>query len=60
MLQRIQFWDLKVFDDNSATLTCLRDENDPAVTQQIKFTNFPLKNIRFYLSDNVLMLPSEY
>ena len=60
MLQRIQFWDLKVFDDNSATLSCLRDKNDIAITQKIEFTDFPLKNIQFYLSNNTLMLPSEY
>ncbi len=60
MLQEIQFWKLQVNENQSAVLICERDTNDIAITQSIEFTDFPLKEIRFYLSNNVLMLPSEY
>ena len=60
MLQEIQFWNLQVKPDNSAVLTCERDKDDIALTQEIEYTDFPLKNVRLYLTNRVLMLPSEY
>ena len=60
MLQEIQFWNLRVNLDNSAVLTCERDTDDIALTQEIEYTDFPLKKAKFYLSSNILMLPSEY
>lgn len=60
MLQEIQFWKLRVNPDNSAVLTCERDSDDVALTQEIEFTDFPLEEVRLYLSNRVLMLPSEY
>jgi hypothetical protein len=59
MLQEIQFWKLVVNEDCSAVLTCERDTDDVAVTQNIPFTDFPLRSIRLFLEDGVLMLPSE-
>lgn len=60
MLQEIQFWELQVNPDSSAVLRCLRDTNDVALTQEIGFTDFPLDSIKLYLTEGVLMLPSEY
>lgn len=60
MLREIQFWELKVNPDRSAVLRCLRDTDDVALTQNIPFTDFPLDSIKFYLTQGVLMLPSEY
>jgi hypothetical protein len=60
MLRGIQFWNLRVKPDNSAVLTCERDMNDIALTQEIEYTDFPLEEAKFYLSSNILMLPSEY
>lgn len=55
-----QFWKLSI-TDNKAVLTCTNGDSDKAiVTQMIPFTDFPLPSIEFYLTDNVLMLPSEY
>lgn len=59
MLREIQFWKLTVHADSSATLICERDTNDIAITQEIEYTDFPLPEIKLYLSNNVLMLPSE-
>jgi hypothetical protein len=60
MLQKIQFWKLRVNPDNSAILTCERDSDDVALTQEIEFTDFPLESVKLYLSNGVLLLPSEY
>lgn len=60
MLQEIQFWKLTVHEDRSATLICERDQGDVAIEQQIPFTDFPLAEIKLYLQEGVLLLPSEY
>jgi hypothetical protein len=60
MLQQIQFWKLRVNPDNSAVLTCERDSDDVAITQEIPYTDFPLESVKLYLADGVLLLPSEY
>jgi hypothetical protein len=60
MLKEIQFWKLRVNADKSAILTCERDSDDIALTQEIEFTDFPKERITLYLSNSVLMLPTEY
>jgi hypothetical protein len=60
MLQQIQFWTIVVHDDRSATMVCERDTDDIAVSQQIPFTDFPLKRLRLYFQNGVVLLPSEY
>jgi hypothetical protein len=57
----IQFWKLEVHSDHSATLTCVRDtDEEPAVRQEIPYTDFPLEKITLYLCEKTLLLPSEY
>ena len=56
---QIQFWMLIVNADNSAVLTCERDD-EPVITQQIPFTDFPLSEVTLWLCDGVLLLSSEY
>jgi hypothetical protein len=60
MLQQIQFWTLTVNDDRSALLICERDSDDVAISQEIPFTDFPLKTLRLYYQGGVILLPSEY
>lgn len=60
MLKEIQFWKLRVSNDDSAILTCERDSDDIALTQKIEYTDFPLLGITLYLTNSVLMLPTEY
>ena len=60
-----QVWQLTVHDDRAATLLACADmdNNKPInvlVTQDIPYTDFPLSDIQLYLSDTVLLLPSEY
>lgn len=55
-----QVWNLTVNDDDSAILMVDDGDYNKITRQQIPYTNFPLRSIKFYLADKVLMLPSEY
>lgn len=56
-----QVWEVKVNEDKSAVLTMREDTYEPIkVKQEIEYTDFPLAEIKLYLIDNVLLLPSEY
>ena len=48
---------------NAAVLTCWEDtpkaESKPVIIQQIPFTDFPLKEIKLYLKEKILLLPDE-
>ncbi|HRE45316.1 MAG TPA: hypothetical protein PKY87_15275 [Terricaulis sp.] len=58
--QDIQVWTLMVADDRSALLKC-EDGNHGLITSQtIPFTDFPLPEITFWLTNGVIFLPSEY
>jgi hypothetical protein len=66
-LGSIQFWKLTVNADSNAVLVCERDLDDVVVEQKIPHTDFPLKNIKLYLTKMafgrehaVMLLPSEY
>lgn len=59
-LQEIQFWTLRV-DGNKGVLECEEDHGvPPTVRQEIPYTDFPLKEIKLYVCNNVIFLPSEY
>ena len=56
-----QLWELKVNENQTATLTMREDTGEPEIVrQEIPFTDFPLEYQKLYLVDKVLMLPSEY
>jgi hypothetical protein len=56
-----QVWTLTAKDKHNAVLVCREDSNTPVIIRQvIGYTDFPLDEIKLYLTDNVLMLPSEY
>ena len=55
-----QVWDLKVNADQTATLTCGDGNGLEVYSKPIPFTDFPEPGIRFYYSDWVIHLPSEY
>ncbi len=55
-----QVWILKV-KDSQAVLTMQEDTDAPVlVKQEIKYTDFPMDEIKLYLIDGVLLLTSEY
>jgi hypothetical protein len=53
-----QHWKL-IVKDNSGILTCDDGNGNILITQEIQYTDFP-QDINFYLTDNVLLLTSEY
>lgn len=62
MLKDFQIWKLTVTqtaNSKTADLVCERDTNNVAITQHIDCTDFPLPEIKLYLENGVLMLPSE-
>ena len=60
MLRELQLWELRVnLEANTGDAICLRKANDEAFRQHIPFTDFPLPQLRLYLENDVLCLPSE-
>ena len=64
-LHQMQFWNLKINPDHSATATCRADSDvPPAVTQQIEFSDFPLPEIDIWVIQDQLgmlaILKTEY
>jgi hypothetical protein len=55
-----QHWKLTIADDRTARLVCENGNGKVILRQIIDYTDFPLSQIAFYLTDNVLMLPGEY
>ena len=59
MAMEFQSW--KLFVQNKKGRLELQDGNGKVLRkQEIPYTDFPLKEINLYLTDNVLLLPSEY
>ena len=54
---------IKPFSGNKAVVTCWEDTPvigvKPAVKQQIMYTDFPLPEIKLYVKNKVILLPSE-
>jgi len=57
--EHFQHWTLKV-QDSSGTVTATDGNGHEIYKQEIEFTDFPLPEIQFYFTDNVLLLPGEY
>ncbi len=59
-----QIWELQVAtgkSHRSATLTMKEDTDRPIkVTQKIEYTDFPLTDVKLWLINGILILPSEY
>ena len=53
-------WKLQVRPDRSAVATADDGNDRVLVTQEIPLTDFPLDEITLYITDNVLLLTSEY
>jgi hypothetical protein len=51
---------LNVSDELVATLTIDDGNDNVLVTREIPYTDCPVGTYRFYFTDNVLLLPSEY
>jgi hypothetical protein len=51
---------LKVNEDRSASFAAVSDGDAVVHRQRISWTDFPLDEIKLYVADDVVMLPSEY
>lgn len=60
VIEAFQLWRLTVKPDQSATLMCEDGNNNVVYSKAIEFTDFPLDEIKFYYTDHVILLPSEY
>jgi hypothetical protein len=58
--QPFQVWKLVLGEGHSATLTCEDGNYDVVFRKRIEFTDFPLKEIALWFTDNTILLPSEY
>lgn len=55
-LNELQFWRLKVEEDNSAVLSVEWDLDEIVYSQKIEYTDFPLKSLLLYAMPTVLKL----
>ncbi len=54
-------WDLTLNNDGQgAKLICTDGNDNKLYSENILFTDFPLKHIRLFFQNNTLFLPSEY
>ncbi|MCC3411594.1 MULTISPECIES: DUF6876 family protein [unclassified Microcoleus] len=61
MLKDFQIWELTRQQECKFLLVCKEDsETPPAFQQEIEFSDFPLDEIKLWLSGGILLLPSEY
>jgi hypothetical protein len=60
MAESFQLWKLTVSSDCKATLACEDGNGREVFSKAIEYTDFPLKEVKLYFTDNVIMLPSEY
>lgn len=59
--EEFQVWTLKVdVEKHKAMLTCDDGNGNVVFTKRIDYTDFPLAEIKFYCTDNTILLPSEY
>lgn len=58
--QEFQLWHLKVKDDLSADLICTDGNGTTISEERVGYTDFPLPEIKFYVTNNTILLPSEY
>jgi hypothetical protein len=58
--QSFQVWKLTVEADSTALLTCEDGNGNEVSRKAIAFTDFPLREITLWFTDNVTLLPSEY
>lgn len=55
-----QTWFLTVSSDQTAILKCEDGNFNPVYSEKIIYTDFPLPQIKLFLTNNVLLLPTEY
>jgi hypothetical protein len=60
-VEEFQVWVLKIdLGKRKGVLSCDDGNGNVVFTKRIEYTDFPLPEIRFYCTDDVILLPSEY
>lgn len=59
-VEQFQVWKLNVADDSTATLSAEDGNDNHVYSEHLTYTDFPACGMNFYLTDSVLLLPSEY
>ena len=57
--ERFQLWKLTA-ENNTGKLVCEDGNGNAVYSREIEYTDFPMKEISLFLTDSVLLLPSEY
>lgn len=57
--EKFQTWELTV-SNSKAKLVCEDGDCSEVFSEEIEYTDFPLEGIKFFFTDNVLLLTSEY
>ena len=55
-----QVWKLAVQGNQNGTVTCEDGNGKEVYRQELDTTDFPVPEITFYFTDNVILLPGEY
>jgi hypothetical protein len=58
--EEFQHWKLTVSAGRTAILTCDDGNGHIVFTKRIEYTDFPLDEVRFYVANKTILLPSEY
>jgi hypothetical protein len=58
--ESFQVWKLAVKPDRTGRVTCEDGNRKEVYRQELEFTDFPLPEITFYCTDNVILLTTEY
>ena len=58
--QDFVFWKLQVHADRTATLSAEDGDDRVLLSQPVPWTDFPLEEVRLLVTNNTLLLPSEY
>jgi hypothetical protein len=58
--EEFQLRKLTVKPDHTAVLACEDGNGEAVLSREIPFTDFPLDEIKFYCTNNTILLPSEY
>jgi len=57
---RFQVWKLVVNHENDSAVVSGYNDTELIVSQEIPFTDFPLDELKLFLMDGVILLPSEH
>jgi len=59
-VEAFHLWKLTVNPDATGILSCEDGNYNVVFTKALEYTDFPLKEIQLYFTNNVILLPSEY